>query len=87
MLFQKIGLNLHLLSQTYYWHYATKEHFIQYLKVKISYIIGLKDGNDNIMKKASLAAVSFCTFFYILTGLMGYILYGNKVQSNFLLMF
>jgi len=38
------------------------------------------------MTKASLVGICSCSFFYILTGLIGYALYGSKVEANFLLM-
>jgi hypothetical protein len=38
------------------------------------------------MKKATLTAILSCSFFYLLTGLIGYVLYGNSVKPNFLLM-
>ena len=38
------------------------------------------------MAKASLTGICTCSFFYILTGIIGYVLYGSETKANFLLM-
>ncbi len=49
--------------------------------------IGMKDARDEKMAKASLTGVCACSVFYILVGNMGYCLFGNNVQGNFLVSF
>ena len=44
----------------------------------------MKDSRDDKMKKASLSGVLGCAFFYVLVGNIGYCLYGNEVEGNFL---
>lgn len=39
------------------------------------------------MAKASLTGVAACSIFYILVGNMGYCLFGNHLEGNFLLAF
>ena len=39
------------------------------------------------MAKASISGVLGCAFFYVLVGNIGYCLYGNNLQGNFLLSF
>ena len=48
---------------------------------------GMKDSRDEKMAKASISGVLGCAFFYVLVGNIGYCLYGNHVQGNFLLSF
>ena len=47
----------------------------------------MKETSDKKMKRVSLAAMSACVILYIIVGNIGYCLYGNKVEGNFLLAF
>jgi amino acid permease len=47
----------------------------------------MKNACDKKMKKVSLCGICICSFFYILVGIMGYCLFGNNINSNFLLAF
>lgn len=48
---------------------------------------GMKDSRDEKMAKASISGVLGCAFFYLLVGNIGYCLFGNHLQGNFLLSF
>jgi len=45
---------------------------------------GMKKANDSRMWKAALLAIVFCTFSYLIIGIMGYNYVGDKVEANFL---
>jgi amino acid permease len=60
-------------------------NFFPIYKGKLFVILGLKNSCDEKMSKASLTGLLTVAFFYIITGNIGYALYGSKVQANFLL--
>lgn len=45
---------------------------------------GMRKANDSRMAKAVLIGVVFCTFSYLMIGIMGYYYVGNNVSANFL---
>lgn len=47
----------------------------------------MRNANDDKMTKASLTGIIGCSIFYILVGNMGYCLFGNNLEGNFLLAF
>lgn len=46
---------------------------------------GLKNSNDEKMNKAAMVGLWSVAVCYILVGLIGYTLYGSKLQTDFLL--
>lgn len=48
---------------------------------------GMKESRDSKMKKASLAGLLGCSFFYVIVGNMGACRYGRSTNGNFLLNF
>ena len=48
---------------------------------------GMKLSNDSKMRTTSLSGLIGCSFFYVIVGNMGYCLFGNNLESNFLLSF
>jgi amino acid permease len=45
---------------------------------------GMRDVSDSKMAKATASAIGFCTFSYLLVGILGYQYVGREVSANFL---
>jgi len=46
---------------------------------------GMENSNDRKITKSSLAGLIFCSAIYIIVGLFGYRLFGDKIDANLLL--